>query len=120
MFRAAQRQFESQPEDYVVYLLSSNRREAAVFQCDFNKLRNGTRPVIRWDVRTGDNTITLQPIVTAGRLIPFQYDHSAYLQLHFPVQADNGTEVRCVASDPGRPDQIVESNWARVIISSKN
>ena len=104
----------------MVYLLSNNRREAAVFQCEFNELRNGTRPVIRWDVCTGDNTTTLQSIVTAGRFIPFQYDHSAYLEFHFPVEADNGTEVRCVASDPERPDQIVESNWARVIISSKN
>ena len=119
MFHAAQRQFESQPEDYVVYLLSDNTREAAVFQCEFNQLRNGTRPIIRWDVRTGDNTTTLQPIVDGGRFIPFQYDHSAFLEVHFPVESDNGTEVRCVASDPGSPDQIVESDWARVIISSK-
>ena len=103
----------------MVHLLSGNTREAAVFQCEFNQLRNGTRPIIRWNVRVGGNITTLQPIVDAGRFIPFQYDHSAYLEFHFPVESDNGTEVQCVASDPGSPDQIVESNWARVIISSK-
>ena len=103
----------------MVYLLSDNTREAAVFQCEFNQLRNGTRPIVRWNVRVGGNTTTLQPIVDAGRFVPFQYDHSAYLEFHFPVESDNGTEVQCVASDPGSPDQIVESNWARVIISSK-
>ena len=103
----------------MVYLLSDDTREAAVFQCEFNQLRNGTRPIIRWNVRVGGNITTLQPIVDAGRFVPFQYDHSAYLEFHFPVESDNGTEVQCVASDPGSPDQIVESNWARVIISSK-
>ena len=116
----AQRQFESQPDDYVVYLLTDNTREAAVFKCEFEQLRNGTRPILRWDVRTQETITTLQnTMVYAGRFVPFQYDHSAYLELHFPVITDNGTEVRCLANDPNTPDQIVESEWASVVISSK-
>lgn len=120
MLYLAQRQFESQPDDYVVHLLTDNTREAAVFQCEFEQLRNGTRPILRWDIRTQGTVTTLQnAMVYAGRFVPFQYDHSAYLELHFPVVTDNGTEVRCLASDPNSPDQIVESEWASVIISSK-
>jgi len=103
----------------VVYQLQGGAREAAVFQCEFNQLRNGIRPVLRWEVRAGGTTTTLEQTMDAGRFVPFQYDHSATLELHFPTVADNGIEVRCLASDPGSPDQIVESDWASVIISSK-
>ena len=103
----------------MVYRLQGGAREAAVFQCEFNQLRNGIRPVVRWEVRAGGTVTPLQPTMVAGRFVPFQYDHAAYLELHFPTVADNGTEVRCLASDPDRPGQIVESDWASIIISSK-
>ena len=77
------------------------------------------RPEITWEMRRGAGPITTA--VKGGRIFPFQYDHIGYLEIHFPsVDIDNGTEVRCVATDPERVDQTVRSNWAIGILTGRS
>ena len=117
----AQRTFVQHPQDFTVYLVQADGggtiREAAAFNCELNTLDYGTRPNITWEINNGGN---ISSVELMGRLVPFQYDHTGYLQIHSPVDGDNGSQVRCVAADPANPDDpVVESDWATVIISGK-
>ena len=113
-----QRTFDRHPADFTVYLLADQRRELAAFECDFGLLDYGSTPNITWEYRSS-STGTIVPLELSGStaMVLFQYDHTGYFQLQSPTSSDDGSQVRCVATDPDSTDQVVQSNWATVIIS---
>lgn len=94
-------------------------RETAALQCEIERAFNGNLPVITWELRTGGEGSAITSLVQEydedTSRATFQYDHIGYFQLFFPIEASNGTEVRCVATGPGGLN--VRSNWATIIIS---
>ena len=97
-------------------------RAPAGFDCMLASYQpNGVRPYIVWEVLQSNGTSELydprQPTVTGARSVALQLDHHGYLQIFDPQPADDMTHVRCVASNPVSPSEVVMSKWASITIS---
>ena len=88
------------------------------FECTFLEIYNGAKPNITWQMIPAGGTM-MNVTESSGNTAIIQYDHTGYFQLHSPSLTNNGLQVRCVATHPDSPTEIVYSDWASAEVSSE-
>lgn len=124
-----QRTFDG-PQSYTSYIISTftsrdinpTGRETVPFQCELSKPFYATvRPNITWELTQPSGAVF--EIVDSGKydlIFRMQFSNISYLQIHLVDNTtNNGTKVRCIATNPLEPSEKVYSNEATLTISSK-